>query len=109
MLFVSTGRYDLSVPLLTCESYKCKWTPQIKDFILNGYWPGTIDFQTVFAIEVFSSFEDLKICAPGLSRHAFVQLLESRSVRAGRVIHILENVYRTSFLAVSKLINILQA
>ena len=95
MLFVSTGRYDLSVPLLTCESYKCKWTPQIKDFILNGYWPGTIDFQTVFAIEVFSSFEDLKICAPGLSRHAFVRLLESRSVRAGRVIHILENVYRT--------------
>ncbi|KAK0148848.1 hypothetical protein N1851_010702 [Merluccius polli] len=86
IIFVNmNGRYDLSVPLLTCESCKCKWTPQIKDLIVNGYWPGTIDFQTVFAIEVFSSFEDLKICAPGLSRHAFVRLLESRSVRAGRI------------------------
>ncbi|XP_056441143.1 uncharacterized protein LOC130378391 isoform X2 [Gadus chalcogrammus] len=92
------GRYDLSVPLLTCESCKCKWTPQIKDLILNGYWPGTIDFQTVFAIEVFSSFEDLKICAPGLSRHAFVRLLESRSVRAGRVGTVSSENLQKSFL-----------
>ncbi|KAJ4933379.1 hypothetical protein JOQ06_019997 [Pogonophryne albipinna] len=78
------GRYDLSVPLLTCENCHCQWTPQIKDLISNGYWPGTIEFQTVFSIDLFATYEDLKISAPGLSRHAFIRMLESRSVRAGR-------------------------
>ncbi|KAI4806424.1 hypothetical protein KUCAC02_017250 [Chaenocephalus aceratus] len=78
------GRYDLSVPLLTCENCHCQWTPQIKDLISNGYWPGTIEFQTVFSIDLFATYEDLKISAPGLSRHAFLRMLESRSVRAGR-------------------------
>lgn len=84
---VSIGRYDFSLPLLRCDSCHCQWTPGIKDLISNGYWPGTVDFHTVFAIDVFLTFEDLKISAPGLSRHAFIKMLESRSVRAGRVMH----------------------
>ncbi|KAI4830683.1 hypothetical protein KUCAC02_002299 [Chaenocephalus aceratus] len=85
VIFINiNGRYDLSVPLLTCENCHCQWTPQIKDLISNGYWPGTIEFQTVFSIDLFATYEDLKISAPGLSRHAFIRMLESRSVRAGR-------------------------
>ncbi|XP_033982105.1 uncharacterized protein LOC117479203 [Trematomus bernacchii] len=58
------SRYDLSVPLLTCENCHCQWTPQIKDLISNGYWPGTIEFHTVFSIDLFATYEDLKISAP---------------------------------------------
>lgn len=91
-LLVPTGRYDLCLPLLTCENCNCQWTPQLKDLVSNGYWPGTIDFHTVFDIDVFLTCEDLKISAPGLSRHAFILKLESRSVRAGRVMHIIDTL-----------------
>ncbi|KAL3044377.1 hypothetical protein OYC64_012794 [Pagothenia borchgrevinki] len=56
VIFINiNGRYDLSVPLLTCENCHCQWTPQIKDLISNGYWPGTIEFHTVFSIDLFAT------------------------------------------------------
>ncbi|XP_034081661.1 uncharacterized protein LOC117552397 [Gymnodraco acuticeps] len=99
VIFINiNGRYDLSVPLLTCENCHCQWTPQIKDLISNGYWPGTIEFQTVFSIDLFATYEDLKISAPGLSRHAFIRMLESRSVRAGRAWITSGDNFQRSFL-----------
>ncbi|XP_073720821.1 uncharacterized protein [Misgurnus anguillicaudatus] len=73
------GRYDLSLPLVTCKSCLKSWTPEVKDLILNGYWPGTSEFQTVYTVDLFSTFEDFKVTAPGLSRQAFVRMLQSRS------------------------------
>ncbi len=50
-----------------------------------GYWPGSISFQTVYQIDLFTSFEQFKVTAPGLSRQAFVKMLEHRSRTFGRV------------------------
>ncbi|CAM4597223.1 unnamed protein product [Leuciscus chuanchicus] len=92
------GRYDLSLPLITCKSCLKSWTPEVKDLILNGYWPGTIEFQTVYTVDLFSTFEDFKVTAPGLSRQAFVRMLQSRSMRSGRVGTISVDCFQRSFL-----------
>jgi len=53
--------------------------------LFSGYWPGTVGFQTIYQVDLFKSFEDLKITAPGLSRQAFVKMLQQRSQQFGRV------------------------
>ena len=83
--FVSTGRYDLSLPLVTCKSCFKSWTPGFKDLQSNGYWPGNVDFQTVYSTDVFHTFEEFKVSAPGLSRQAFVKMLVDRTSNFGRV------------------------
>ena len=83
--FVSTGRYDLSLPLVTCKSCLKTWTPGLKDLQSNGYWPGNVDFQTVYSTDVFHTFEEFKVSAPGLSRQAFVKMLVDRTSNFGRV------------------------
>ncbi|KAJ8352052.1 hypothetical protein SKAU_G00235280 [Synaphobranchus kaupii] len=42
--------------------------------------PGCI----IYKLDVFSSFEDLKITSPGFSRQAFAKWLEQRTLRFGR-------------------------
>ncbi|XP_067220129.1 uncharacterized protein [Chanodichthys erythropterus] len=99
IIFINiNGRYDLSLPLVTCKSCLKSWTPEVKDLILNGYWPGTIEFQTVYTVDLFSTFEDFKVTAPGLSRQAFVRMLQSRSMRSGRVGTISVDCFQRSFL-----------
>lgn len=88
-LFWSVGRFDLNLPSVMCLSCTKTWSPDLKDIIKGGYWPGTVGFQTVFHPDVFRSFEEAKLIAPGLSRQAFVKLLEHRSVQFGRVSTIL--------------------
>ncbi len=39
---------------------------------MSGYWPASIHFDTVYEAELFRSFLDLKLFAPGLSRQAFL-------------------------------------
>ncbi|KAA0701608.1 hypothetical protein E1301_Tti022478 [Triplophysa tibetana] len=50
----------------------------------TGYWPGTIHFSTLYDFEVFLSFEDLKMAAPGLSRLAFIRMLDMKTAHYGR-------------------------
>ncbi|XP_026119146.1 uncharacterized protein LOC113098333 [Carassius auratus] len=99
IIFINiNGRYDLYLPLVTCKSCLKSGTPEVKDLILNGYWPGTIEFQTVYTVDLFSTFEDFKVTAPGLSRQAFVRMLQSRSMRSGRVGTISVDCFQRSFL-----------
>lgn len=46
-----------------------------------------VDFHTIYTIDVFHTFEDLKATAPHLSQHAFVKMLDHRSCSFGRVSH----------------------
>lgn len=50
----------------------------------SGYWPATVNFCTIYDEEVFVSFEDLKMAAPGLSRFAFIRMLDMKTVHYGR-------------------------
>lgn len=79
------GRYDLSLPIWSCITCHKSWKPELQDLIRSGYWPGSIAFQTVYQIDLFTSFEQFKVTAPGLSRQAFVKMLEHRSRTFGRV------------------------
>ncbi len=57
----------------------------------SGYWPVTMNFCTIYDEEVFLSFEDLKMAAPGLSRLAFIRMLDMKTVHYGRVSTFLVN------------------
>ncbi|KAA0721783.1 Complement C3 [Triplophysa tibetana] len=84
-LICINGRYDMYLPVMNCRTCLASWTPEVGDLLCSGYWPGTVGFQTIYQLDVFTSFEDLKINAPGLSRQAFVKMLEQRSQQFGRV------------------------
>lgn len=79
------GRYDLSMPELGCEGCDATWTCGVHDLNLNDYWPATLHFSTVYATDVFYTFEELKMAAPGLSCQAFLKMLDQRTIRFGRV------------------------
>ncbi|KAK0131236.1 hypothetical protein N1851_034058 [Merluccius polli] len=96
--FVSTGRYDLLLPLVTCKSCFKSWTPGLKDLQSNGYWPGNVDFQTVYSTDVFHTFEEFKVSAPGLSRQAFVKMLDNRTSNFGRAGRISGDSFQRCFL-----------
>ncbi|KAJ8353405.1 hypothetical protein SKAU_G00209720 [Synaphobranchus kaupii] len=78
------GRYDLHLPLYTCNDCTIQWTLDVQDLIRSGYWPASSHSQTIYKLDVFSSFEDLKITSPGFSRQAFAKWLEQRTLRFGR-------------------------
>ncbi|KAA0721362.1 hypothetical protein E1301_Tti021598 [Triplophysa tibetana] len=78
------GRYELSLPHLHCEKCRETWVPGVLEMQKSGYWPATVNFCTVYDDEVFMSFEDLKMAAPGLSRLAFIRMLDMKTVHYGR-------------------------
>lgn len=45
----------------------------------------TVHFETLYTVDLFTTYEDLKITAPGMSRQAFVGMLEQRTKVFGRV------------------------
>ncbi|KAK7158482.1 hypothetical protein R3I94_004948 [Phoxinus phoxinus] len=67
------GRYDLSLPKLHCEKCRETWMPGVFELQKSGYCPATLNFSPIYDEEVFVSFEDLKMAAPGLSRLAFIR------------------------------------
>ncbi|XDV10893.1 hypothetical protein PO909_000004 [Leuciscus waleckii] len=92
------GRYDMFLPVMNCRACLASWTPEVVDLLFSGYWPGTVEFQTIYQVDLFASFEDLKITAPGLSRQAFVKMLQQRSQQFGRSGNICGNVFQKAFL-----------
>ncbi|XP_059367594.1 uncharacterized protein LOC132106020 isoform X1 [Carassius carassius] len=92
------GRYDLSMPEMKCEACKATWSPGVDDLVRNDYWPATFHFSTVYSIDVFYSYEELKMAAPGLSCQAFLRMLDQRTVRFGRIGKITADSFRKSFL-----------
>ncbi|XP_034094527.1 uncharacterized protein LOC117561328 isoform X3 [Gymnodraco acuticeps] len=92
------GRYDLHLPKRVCNTCHYEWTPDWGDLIRSGYWPASVNGDTLYSTDVFKSFEDLKTVAPGLSRQAFLQMLERRTQHYGRTGKIHGDVFQRSFL-----------
>ncbi|XP_026016981.1 uncharacterized protein LOC113018138 isoform X1 [Astatotilapia calliptera] len=59
-LVTINGRYNLALPVVSCTSCGLMWSPSVKDFQGGGYWPGTLNFCTLFSMDVFQSFYDIK-------------------------------------------------
>jgi len=57
----------------------------MSDLVESGYWPATVNFETLYMVDLFTTYEDLKITAPRMSRQAFVSMLECRTKLFGRV------------------------
>lgn len=68
ILICINGRYDLHVPVLTCKHCTKQWSPEVSDFVRSNYWPATMQAQTLFQQDLFSSFEAMKTAAPGMSK-----------------------------------------
>ena len=83
--FLFIGRYDLHLPNLSCKLCLAQWTPDMSDLIRSGYWPASVNADTLFSMDVFTSFEELKTVAPSLSRQGFLRMLEKRTCQFGRV------------------------
>ncbi|KAL0146701.1 hypothetical protein M9458_058041, partial [Cirrhinus mrigala] len=77
-------RYNLHVPVLTCKHCKKQWAPEVSDFVRSGYWPATMQAQTLFHQDLFHSFEAMKTAAPGMSVKAFTAMLDQRTKQFGR-------------------------
>ncbi|KAI9516469.1 hypothetical protein NQZ68_015971 [Dissostichus eleginoides] len=92
------GRYDLHLPKRVCNTCHYEWTLDRGDLIRSGYWPASVNGDTLYSTDVFKSFEDLKTVAPGLSRQAFLQMLERRTQHYGRTGKIHGDVFQRSFL-----------
>lgn len=97
--FLFQGRFDLHQPLYECQSCQQQWTPDSKDLLRSGYWPASVSNSTLYTLDLLSSFQELKVIAPGFSRQAFAKLLEHRTKCGGRVSVIVITVinYNMSF------------
>lgn len=81
LFLIFPGRYDLSMPELRCEACQATvgcWSGRPK-LNRSDYWPATLDFDTIYATDVFFSFEEMKMAAPGLSCQAFLRMLDQRA------------------------------
>ncbi|KAK7910161.1 hypothetical protein WMY93_014845 [Mugilogobius chulae] len=92
------GRYDLNIFEVVCGSCNASWSPGINDILGSDFWPATLNFCTLFATDIFSTYEDLKMAAPGLSCQAFLRMLDQRTVRFGRMGKISPDAFSKSFL-----------
>ncbi|KAL3999225.1 homeobox protein HoxA/C/D13 [Sarotherodon galilaeus] len=45
------GRYNLALPVVSCTSCDLMWSPSVKDILGSGYWPGTLNFCTLFSMD----------------------------------------------------------
>ncbi|XP_062412037.1 uncharacterized protein LOC134102072 isoform X2 [Sardina pilchardus] len=92
------GRYDLSLPEMKCAECNASWIAEVGDLVRSDYWPATEHFATVYAMDVFSSYEDMKMAAPGLSCQAFLRMIDQRTIRFGRSGKVIADSFRRSFL-----------
>ena len=85
VFFIFLGRYDLSMPELGCDVCQATWSAGLDDLIKNDYWPATLHFATIYSTDIFYSFEEMKMAAPGLSCQAYLRMLDRRTVQFGHV------------------------
>ncbi|KAM4530957.1 uncharacterized protein PAE49_023263 isoform 3-T4 [Odontesthes bonariensis] len=97
ILIGMNGRYNLSLPRVSCPCGK-SLSVDMGDLVDGGYWPATSNFDTLYTVDLFSTYEDLKITAPGMSRQAFVSMLDHRTKVFGRSGKICGDTMQKSFL-----------
>ncbi|KAI9543614.1 hypothetical protein NQZ68_008661 [Dissostichus eleginoides] len=73
------------MPELACEACAATWTTGVDDLLLSDYWPATLHFAIIYATDVFFSFEEMKMAAPGLSFQAYLRMQDQRTLRFGRI------------------------
>ena len=73
------------MPELICEACQSTWTAGVDDLNRSDYWHATLQFATLYATDVFFSFEEMKMAAPGPSCQAFLRIQNQPTVRFGRV------------------------
>ncbi|XP_047678754.1 uncharacterized protein LOC113652341 [Tachysurus fulvidraco] len=98
ILITINGRFDLHQPLYECQTCQQQWTPDSKDLLRSGYCPASVSNSTLYTLVLLSSFQELKVIAPGFSRQAFAKLLEHRTKCGGRNGHINGDALQRSFL-----------
>ncbi|XP_051993319.1 uncharacterized protein LOC127651503 isoform X2 [Xyrauchen texanus] len=98
ILVCINGRYNLHVPVLTCKHCNKQWAPEVSDFVRSGYWPVTMQAQTLFHQDLFHSFEAMKTTAPGMSVKAFTAMLDQRTKRFSRTGKVNADAFQRSFL-----------
>ncbi|KAL2091473.1 hypothetical protein ACEWY4_013736 [Coilia grayii] len=98
ILIGMNGKYHLSLPSLQCNICHVTWNPGLSHLVASGYWPATPKHETVFEIGLFSSYGKLKLRAPGLSRQAFLGMLEDRTLAFGRTGSISGDAFQKAFL-----------
>ncbi|KAL1276441.1 hypothetical protein QQF64_036064 [Cirrhinus molitorella] len=98
ILVCINGRYNLRVPVLTCKHCNKQWAPEVSDFVTSGYWPATMQAQTLFHQDLFHSFEAMKTAAPGMSVKAFTAMLDQRTKQFGRTGKVSADAFQRSFL-----------
>ncbi|KAL1267089.1 hypothetical protein QQF64_002764, partial [Cirrhinus molitorella] len=91
------GRYNLFLPSVNCSCGKTL-PVTISDLVESGYWPATVNFETLYLVDLFTTYEDLKITAPGMSRQAFVSMLECCTKLFGRSGKICGDTMQRAFL-----------
>ncbi|CAI5678457.1 unnamed protein product [Oreochromis niloticus] len=97
-LVTINGCYNLALPVVSCTSCDLMWSPSVKDILGSEYWPGTLNFCTLFSMDVFQSFYDIKKAAPGMSLKAFVKMLDERTAHFGRTGRISADAFSKSFV-----------
>nr|XP_021326880.1 uncharacterized protein LOC101883046 [Danio rerio]XP_021332302.1 uncharacterized protein LOC101883046 [Danio rerio] len=73
-------------------------SPGVIDFERSGYWPATMQAQTLFHQDLFHLFEAMKTAAPGMSVKAFTALLDQRTKQFGRTGKVNADAFQRSFL-----------
>ncbi|XP_039544595.1 uncharacterized protein LOC120491071 [Pimephales promelas] len=91
------GRYNVSLPHFTCPKCLVSRTTSIPQLIKSGYWPATASCETLYKIDVFVSYDHMKLTAPGMSRQSFTSLLEQRTEFFGRNGKICADAFQRSF------------
>nr|XP_055057891.1 uncharacterized protein LOC129442074 [Misgurnus anguillicaudatus]XP_055057892.1 uncharacterized protein LOC129442074 [Misgurnus anguillicaudatus] len=98
ILVCINGRYNLKIPELTCKHCNKQWAPEVSDLVRSGYWPATMQAQTLFHRDLFHSFEAMKTAAPGMSVKAFTAMLDQRTRQFGRTGKVNVDAFQRSFL-----------
>ncbi|KAK0146086.1 hypothetical protein N1851_014657 [Merluccius polli] len=92
------GRHQLALPILKCVTCQATWNAGLPDLVASGYWPATPNFETIYCTDLFQSYSKIKLRAPGLSRQAFLGMLEDRTVAFGRTGPICGDTFQKAFL-----------
>ncbi|KAL1268854.1 hypothetical protein QQF64_034217 [Cirrhinus molitorella] len=87
------GRYSVSLPHFTCSECDMSRTTSIPLLIKSA----TASCETIYKIDVFVSYDHMKLAAPGMSRQSFTSLLEQRTEFFGRDGRICADAFQLSF------------
>ncbi|XP_067309407.1 uncharacterized protein [Pseudorasbora parva] len=97
ILITMNGRYNLSMPHFSCASCGHSRETSLPELQRSGYWPGNIPASVLFSTDVLISFREMKMASPGMSFHAFVKMLDEKTIIFGRTGKISANVFSCSF------------